>query len=305
MRVLQRRSAFTLIELLVVIAIIAILIGLLLPAVQKVREAASRVRCSNNLHQLVLACHSYEGERGAWPKAGEVTTQLSWHVEVLPYMEQIAVYSQIDKGPGAYSDANKLIGSKNRISTFLCPSALLDIMGQGPTDNVNVPELINGTISPYTTHYYGIMGPKGTNPATGQPYKVDPNGLGGYGGLALQGLFNAATRNRMSDISDGASNSFAIGEMSWSNSITGTRYRSWTRGCDNLPVCAGARNIANGINTYAIGIFNDIAMGSQHPGGTHFAMADGAVRFVSERISLGIYLATSSIDGGEKDVVSD
>jgi prepilin-type N-terminal cleavage/methylation domain-containing protein len=171
---MKRRSAFTLIELLVVIAIIAILIGLLLPAVQKVREAAARVTCSNNLKQLALACHNYESAYNVLPSSGQCestggdTTRYTAHstlVWLLPYIEQENVYRLFDvstteyyggtaangytTGTGAkmhpksvgraYNDPafpNGWIAAQSKIKTFICPSSPLSIDGRDPVHNL-------------------------------------------------------------------------------------------------------------------------------------------------------------------------
>src|SRR5688500_19240193 len=99
----RSHRGFTLIELLVVIAIIAILIGLLLPAVQKVREAAARAKCQNNLKQIGIAAHSYHDVRGRLPEAYIAATGLSWHVNILPYIEQDTLYRLFDTTTANYS----------------------------------------------------------------------------------------------------------------------------------------------------------------------------------------------------------
>ena len=132
----RSRSGFTLIELLVVIAIIAILMGLLLPAVQKVREAAARAKCSNNSKQLVLACHNYHDANGKLPPALMMRGIMNpadfnqnfgpnWAVLILPYIEQTALFSQAQASVTAYmttGDSSWRNIRGNSIKTFLCPS---------------------------------------------------------------------------------------------------------------------------------------------------------------------------------------
>src|SRR3954466_14225556 len=147
----RRRTAFTLIELLVVIAIIAILIGLLLPAVQKVREAAARSKCTNNLKQLALGMTNYHDQRGQYPgyypPANASATDhehysTNWTFQVLPYVEQDNIFNLPFTDRATYSTLVR----GNVIPALLCPS------------NREPPTFVNAGVTIALSHYHGITG---------------------------------------------------------------------------------------------------------------------------------------------------
>lgn len=295
----NRRRAFTLIELLVVIAIIAILIGLLLPAVQKVRDAAARTQCSNNLKQIGLALHGYHDANKFLPPGGATTNfavtaaptlgfgTLSFAVLILPYLEQGALFATFNTSIDYDSGVN-LTRASQVPPMFLCPAC--------PVTKVNGPS--NPPPNYMTSHYLAVNGPMGTNPATGVAYtSIAPQNTAD-GNIANQGVLYFNSKVALTDIRDGTSNTLMVGELAWRNA---GNWRAWSRGQDDTTNHAG-KNVRNGINvTVYNGVNqNDYSFGSDHPGGgAQFLLADGSVRWLSASISLSTYLSLASRNGME------
>jgi len=287
----RSRDGFSILELLVSIGIIGMILALILPAVADSREAARRTQCSNHLKQIGLALHNYHDVHSSFPPGAIFSNELSWHVFILPQMDQGPLYAQFDFGHGKYFSATPN-GKGNphgleRIHAYLCPSGDIE-HSQTSLDKI-------GEQYPWTTHYYGIMGPRGEKPGGGE-YRL----RSGFGPFGDQGLLSAASNKTIGDITDGASNTFVVGEISWSEANS---YRTWVRGVNGNPI-SGCKNVYTSIGQtfYNNGVgFNDISLGSEHPGGTQVLMGDGGVRFLSDTIDLITYKAAASIDGAESE----
>jgi prepilin-type N-terminal cleavage/methylation domain-containing protein/prepilin-type processing-associated H-X9-DG protein len=275
------RRAFTLIELLVVIAIIAILIGLLLPAVQKVREAAARAKCQNNLKQLGLAFHSYHDVKGMLPPGytasgayvnGSTDTSpgWAWGAYILPYLEQGALYNQFNfSQPVQNSPAIQTV-----VPTFICPSEVVQPTAFAVTD-VNWATICMIAPSSYAACCGGGVS---TTAATGN------------------GSFFRNSTVRITDISDGTSSTIFVEERSFSN-VEGTWVGAVSGGyCNqgqyNQAAVAGKLGqgagdlvlIHAGTNNSTSGRNLDDAS-SRHFVGSNFLFADGSVHFLRNAAS--------------------
>jgi prepilin-type N-terminal cleavage/methylation domain-containing protein/prepilin-type processing-associated H-X9-DG protein len=305
-----RRRAFTLIELLVVIAIIGILIGLLLPAVQKVREAANRIKCSNNLKQIALAVHTYHDAQGNFPVNSGTSLALadynwSWLARILPYIEQDALYRQANIPTNTLAASSAQI--EMQVKTFLCPSDPLSNAGPR-TDEFNITGTPVGQ-----TNYKGVSGANwgndggiGNTGSAGGAFGCDAqwrnaSASGSYNGLDDgDGMFYRDDFKKpisMRDILDGTSNTFMVGEDVPSMNM----HCDWPFANHATGTCGIGPNAMNSSGQpYAASDWPNVySFHSMHNGGLQFAMADGSVTFVPNTITLQVYRALATRSGGE------
>jgi prepilin-type N-terminal cleavage/methylation domain-containing protein/prepilin-type processing-associated H-X9-DG protein len=324
MRVL--RPAFTLIELLVVIAIIAVLVGLLLPAVQKVREAASRMQCQNHLKQIGLALHNYESSYKCFPPGyvsqpeiaamGPADPQFNdagpgwgWLTFLLPYVEQGNLYNSFDMALPVYNSANAT-AARTPIKIFRCPS---DFGGGNPAfgETVDMVDINNNTLNVFgRSNYVHSVG--SSTLWCSWPVTLTPNGA-----------MYRNSKTRIGDVTDGMSNTVFAGERSsnlgdsaWPGIVPFSTHFAWPpfasegTGGTNRPYDGpGAFVGAHGgpcpyedpvvIHPPNSPLGHSDQMQSGHTGGCNILMGDGSVRFYADSELLSGWVAMVSRNGGE------
>ncbi|WP_299460411.1 DUF1559 domain-containing protein [uncultured Gimesia sp.] len=311
LRTSVKRGAFTLIELLVVIAIIAILIALLLPAVQQAREAARRSTCKNSLKQICLAMHNYESTHTTFPYAhrgGAGTYPFychnrdSWFHRILPYIDQAPMYNAYEADCSnvsattsnhVHNISSSQVFVRTPLPIFMCPSDI----GPAFAENTGVR---------WAGSYLACIG-WANNRSTGTD-----NGMFGY-----------ETKTKMRDITDGTSSTMMLSEavqrvtvptgFSWGcpgcywiggahGEVAFTAYETPnTSAPDQNYLCKSTTDVNAPCVTDQANRWNYAR--SQHVGGVHVGMADGAVRFISENIDRGTYRSLSTRSG--KEVVGE
>jgi prepilin-type N-terminal cleavage/methylation domain-containing protein/prepilin-type processing-associated H-X9-DG protein len=297
----HRRTAFTLIELLVVIAIIAVPIGLLLPAVHKVREAAAGAKCANNLKQIGIGIQNYHNVMGMLPAGAAVDITKhrnnsagdcrgnSTFTLILPHLEQGNVYEQYDldlEWIGNYTALGDYV-----MPLYVCPSN---------SKWLNYPN---------RKDYFGVAGGK------------TPDSHGWRGDVYTDGVFNINSRITLNDVTDGTSDTLCVGESTHAEKWgMGPGYGIGTQGGPTgwiwgaacmAPSCGvpdrsynrDMRNTTYPINTVIANIAddqqNDLPFGSQHMNGAQFLFADGYVQFIPQYTSMPVLHALASRNGGE------
>src|SRR5262245_18774200 len=325
----MKRRGFTLIELLVVIAIIAILIGLLLPAVQKVREAAARMRCQNNLKQLALAMHSYHDANQRLPaKTGNSCCWGTWVILVMPYIEQDNMYK-------LYQNFGGNDNVPNNFPAQVTATAPPYPRYGGAPNNANITtkrlsvltcssDKENSPISNITNHNYAVVSGNGTTVgALGPGPAPVPTGFVAKAGMFDQTLtefvISGTTVNRnnrkitLTNVTDGLSNTIMIGEVLqgqstdlrgflwWGDAASVSTYYppnttspdSVSQNCTNDPLAGLPCVVFDTTNPRVHSVR------SKHSGGANVALGDGSCRFVRNSINPTAWLWSGSMDDGQ------
>lgn len=281
-----RPRGFTLVELLVVIAIIGVLIALLLPAVQKIREAAARTKCSNNLKQVVLALHSHLDAMKSFPNHTG-PNQLCWMYKILPYIEQRDLYNAAAKDPTLF---------KSPVPVFICPSDTRGLADAASQDFRGVRYAM--------TSYLGVVG---------KDYNDLPDN-GVLGCYQVSGPRRSIVRLR--EITDGTSNTIALGERppGGDAATSDPLFWGWWAYDDfdsllwaQMPAMPNAKSKSGaacpGVNYFSPGQIDNLCdvnhFWSQHTGGGHFGFADGSVRFLDYNLGLKVVPQLATRNGAE------
>jgi prepilin-type N-terminal cleavage/methylation domain-containing protein/prepilin-type processing-associated H-X9-DG protein len=336
MRSPRRRHGFTLIELLVVIAIIGMLVGLLLPAVQKVRSTAARAQCSNNLKQIGLALHNYHDTYAGYPPGyidgntnpnstpdNDMGPGWGWAAFILRFIEQDNVYNQINFKGSILSQPISL----TPIKVYQCPADSLQIPVPLYDSTFTTPM---GEVA--HANYVGCAGwEECFNGAGGNPQAgVGTDGLPGQFGKAGVGLFYRNSHNRIADVADGLSNTIYVGERSsdhapatWTGAVPGARSPAWMANPGGFstpyvppmpgPNPGGPYNnadfgealvLAHGNQTHLPSsdspFYDPDTFYSMHsPKGANFLFGDGSVHFLTYAINPVTYQSLCTIAGSE------
>ncbi len=286
-----RHRGFSLVELLAVIAVVGILAALLLPAIQAAREAARRGQCLSNQRQIALAFHQHHDALSAFPHATEYgTTYLSAFTAALPYLEESARYAQYDRSLPYRSPVNLRV-IEQTVPIYRCPS-------------MDVPRAVPD-LDPACDEY-GAAGSYAVSTGTENPWTGPHNGAIIFAPVGASSV-NVVSATRMTTITDGASQTLMLGELDY-----GLENYHWGP-CNNRSVRWGLARWGGGYPGVSIGAtsgqFNSdrlisgfaelVTYRSDHPGGAHFAMVDGAGRFITNDVEEALLDGLATRDGEE------